>query len=216
MCTLKIQFKPMALLCLICLASFFLGSSRPDEDGRQYVVALNHSLEENTAEKEFDFIACWSVLLSQIDSLAELIIIERKVSVSEAEGDSIPGDIIYLASGLFQESLCIENSDFRIMGFPARDGERVVMITPGEIVTRITHNCLGNEDEVTEICLEHFNKKSFRICPGAKKHDTTGTAQFNMVRRELPGGVVQFSCELSDFSQLSDQIQIRRVRPGSE
>ncbi len=211
-----IQFKPIILIGFTCLASLFFGSGHPDEGSRQFVLGLNNSGRENTIEKEFDFIASWSMLLYQIDSLDELIIIERKVSVSEAPEDSIPCDIIYVSSGLFQESLNIDNPDLRILGLPFTDGERVVMITPGEIVTRITHCCVGESDEVTEICLEHFNRKSFRICPGAHKKDTADTAQFTLIRRDLPGGVVQFTCELGNFSQKSDQISIRRKKPNCE
>jgi hypothetical protein len=213
---LKIQIKPLLSLTITCLACFIVTSGHSGE-GRSFSI-LDKSASDRSASdgEKLDHAALWSLLLQEMDNLAELIIIERKVVGQGAKDEETPCDIIHVASGLLQEFLIVDSPEFTIIGLPGPVGERVVMIHPGEIVTRMTLSCVGTRDEVTEICLEHFHEKSFRICPGANFSDTKGTAPFTMVRKELREGLVQYVCELPLRSYQGDQIRISRQKPDVE
>ena len=208
MCTLKVQFKHLLSITIFCLACLLFTSCHSDEENSFFVSDRNASGKE-----KFDNITFWSSLLEEIDLLEELIIIERKALSLGVSDEEAPHDIIHVASGLFQEFLIIDSPELRIIGLPGPDGDRVVLIHPGEIVTRMTFSCVGTSGEVTEICLEHFHEKSFRICPGANFSDTTGTPPFTMVRNELSEGLVQYACELPLRSLQTDQIRIFRLKP---
>jgi hypothetical protein len=229
MYTLKIQIKPLLYFAIICLACLVFTSGHSGE-GRSFIIldksASDRSASDKkkldyTANENLDYTAVWSLLLQEMDNLEELIIIERKV-VSQGDSDEgakdeeNPCDIIHVTSGLLQEFLIVDSPEFTIIGLPGPDGERVVMIHPGEIVTRITLSCVGKSAEVTEICLEHFHEKSFRICPGDNFSDTTGTPPLTIVRKELSEGLVQYVCELPLRSYQHDLIRIFRQKPDGE
>lgn len=158
---------------------------------------------------------CFSLFLEG-DLPEEMLIIERKLVSLEASEKAPPGDIIHVTSGSFQEFLIVDSPELRIIGLPGSEGIRVVMIHPGEIVTRLTLSCFGESVEVTEICLEHFHEKSFRICPGINNGDTTGTPPFTMVRNEISEGLEQYVCELPLRSYERDLIRIFRSKPDDE
>jgi len=203
----------------IFLAWLLFTSGHSDERNSFFVSERSTSdstesdIEEllNTDKEELHNIAIWYTLLQEMDNLEELIIIERKFVNPGANEKEPPLDIIHLASGLFQEFLIVNSPELRIIGLPGPDGDRLVMIHPGEIVTRMTLSCVGKNTEDTEICLEHFHENSFRICPGANYSDTTDTPPFALVRNELPDGLEQYVCELPLRSYQKDRIRIYRL-----
>ncbi len=224
-----LKIRPLLYFTIICMVCLILSSGQSRE-GRSFFILDKSASDRSASDKrklghianeKLDYAAVWSLLLQEMDNLEELIIIERKV-VSQgakdkgANDEAPPCDIIHVASGLLQEFLIVDSPELTIIGLPGPDGERVVMIYPGEIVTRITLSCPGESAEVTEICLEHFHEKSFRICPGANFSDTTGTAPYTMVRNEPREGLVQYVCELPLRSYQRDLIRIFRLKPDGE
>ncbi len=185
---------------LVCL---FLGTRFSDDGSRLLVLDRPGSGIEN-----FDPVTSWSLLLQEMESVSDIIIIERSESTCGASVEEVPNDIIQVVSGIFQEHVTIEQSDLVIVGLPGAAANRVVLIHPGRIVTRITLIAAGNRNEVTDICLEHFSEKGFRVCPGTGNAESATGIDFSMVRNELPGGEVRYVCDMPLGMRKNDQVRI--------
>ena len=191
------------IITIIYLVCLFLGSRLSDDGCRLLVLDRPGSGIEN-----FDPVTSWSLLLQEMDSVSDIIIIERRESTCGASVEEVPIDIIQVSSGIFQEHVTIEKSDLVIFGLPGAAANRVVLIHPGRIVTRITLIAAGNRHDITDICLEHFSEKGFRVCPGSG-HDQSATGiDYTMVRNELSGGEVRYVCDMPLGMRRSDQIRI--------
>lgn len=191
------------IITIAYLACLFLGSRFSDDGCRLLVLDRPGSGIEN-----FDPVTSWSLLLQEKESVSDIIIIERSESICGASVEEVPIDIIQVVSGIFQEHVTIEQSDLVIVGLPGAAANRVVLIHPGRIVTRITLIAAGNRHEVTDICLEHFSEKGFRVCPGIENAESATGIDFSMVRNELPGGEVRYVCDMPLGMRKNDQVRI--------
>jgi len=185
---------------LVCL---FIGSGFSGDGCRFLVLDRPGSSMEN-----FDPVPSWFTHLQEMESVSEIIIIERRESTCGASVDGVHCDIIQVASGIFQEYVTIDESDLVILGIPGTDGNRVVLVHPGRIVTRITLIAAGSGHELTNICLEHYSEKGFRVCPGSGYDQSASGIDYTMVRNELSGGEVRYVCDLPLGMRKSDQVRI--------
>ena len=185
---------------LVCL---FIGSRFSDDGCRLLVLDRPDSGIEN-----FDPVTSWSLLLQEMESVSDIIIIERRESTCGASVEEVPNDIIEVSSGIFQEHVTIDESELVIFGLPGTAGNRMVLIFPGRIVTRITLIATGNRQKVTNICLEHFSEKGFRVCPGSGYDQSATGIEFSLVRDELSGGEVRYVCDMPLGMRRSDQVRI--------
>lgn len=190
----------ISITYLVCI---FIGSRFSDDGCRLLDLDRHGSDIEN-----FDPVTSWSLLLQQMESVSDIIIIERSESTCGASVEDVPCDRIQVSSGIFQEHVTIEQSDLVILGLPGSAGNRLVLIHPGRIVTRITLIAAGNRHEVTDICLEHFSEKGFRVCPGSGYDQSATGIDFSLVRDELPGGEVRYVCDMPLGMRKSDQVRI--------
>ena len=203
MSTPGMHYRPIMSVGLVCLASLFLTSVHSGTESR---MPVSHKDGSNTGT--FDLFLPGSQLHQERDSPAEIIVIERQGSTCGASDHESPCDVIQVLSGSFDEFLTIDEPGEMVIGIPGPDGERVVMISPGRIVTRITHANTRKDGEITEICLEHYTEKGFRLCPEPDYQDTASRPQFTIARYVHSGGVVQYVCELPNESPLKDMILI--------
>ena len=186
-----------SLHCLL-LASGLL------DDGRRLPVFR----QPGTEMEKSNPVSIWSELLQDNGTVSEFIIIERRESTCGASEKDVPCDVIKVSSGFLNEYLTIDDPGLVILGLPLPDGARVVMISPGRIATGLTLISPENQNEITEICLEHYNEKGFRICPDSGRPDSSGGHEFIMVQQELSGGEILYLCDLPVDKLGCDQIGI--------
>lgn len=145
--------------------------------------------------------------LLEMESLSGIVVIERSVSTCGTPEEKSACDIIQVGSGFYGETLRIDQKEGVLIGLPGPEGERVVLIMPGKIVTRISIIRPGDKSQCTDICLNHYTEHGFRLCPGGQL-DSIVESSYTMVRTQLEEELAQYALEFPIGQEQQDEIRI--------
>lgn len=153
----------------------------------------------------------WPMVLEQMDPAFEIIIVERDGSIQEIVDETLPGDVLYVESGVYKEALVIDKPDLRLIGLPGPDRGKVVLINPGEVVTSITLQGDGERSEIIDISPENFKQTGAKILTFSETVLPQSGSRVTVTRKELGDDVVHYIFEVALGENQFDLIRIHRV-----
>ncbi|MBE9490383.1 MAG: hypothetical protein IMY67_08840 [Bacteroidetes bacterium] len=137
----------------------------------------------------------WNKILNQLDLESETAFVQNGKSIQDAVDAALPGDIIYIEPGTYQEDLTINRSDVKLIG---------LSITPNDLVIN-----KGIKDNI-EI-LKLYDQKSIDDFQKKSQNQATTSSISDFSRTELGAGVAHYQFKVQIGEGEFDIVRIHRV-----
>lgn len=176
------KFKPIALTMLAILIFNSCEDSFEDE-----IIPLDSSSSEQ--------LISWNEQLNRLDLKSEIAFAQNGESIQSAIDAALPGEIIYIEPGTYQEKFKNNKSDVKIIA---------LSITPNDLVI---NNSIENNIEILKLydqkSIDDFQEKS------QKRVRTSSISDFS--RTELGAGIVHYQFKVRMGEGEFDIVRIHRV-----
>ncbi len=180
--TFKTTIKKFMTITLIGLAILLFNSCEdPFED--DIIVPDSSSSEQ---------LISWNELINQLDLKSEIAFVQNGESIQNAIDAALPGEIIYIEPGTYQEKLRNNKPDVKIIGFS---------ITPNDLVI---NNSIENNIEILKL----YDQKSI---DDFLKNQVTTNNNSDFTRTELGAGIVHYQFNVQMGEGEFDIVRIHRV-----
>ena len=180
--TLKSKIKKMMTLFLVGSVIFIINSCSED--------AINIDPPDNAEQ-----LINWNDLLSELDLESEIAFVQNGESIQEAIDAALPGDVIYIEPGTYQESFDNNKSDVKLIG---------LSLSPDDLeIKNLKNNNLDILKLYNQKSIDNFKRNSQSRGKRSRIRDFS--------RTELGAGIAhyQFTVRMGDGE--FDWVRIHRV-----
>lgn len=137
----------------------------------------------------------WKDLLNQVDSESEIAFVQNGESIQEAIDGALPGDIVYVEPGNYDENISLNKFDIKLIG---------LSLTPDDL--KINSN---NKNKID--ILKLYDQKSVDKIQNKSQNNAKGNRINNFSRTELGRGIVHYQFNVRMGPDDFDIVRIHRV-----
>ncbi len=174
---------------------------------------------EDFVQEEMEFtdlasnetVVSWQEWVDQIDPQSEMIIVQNEGLIQEAVNEAPPGATIYIAPGIYYQTITINKPDIKLIGLINENGEAVILENPGNATRAINLTGNAHNVEIANIKFRSFIERDLDVLdqpyPGSRKYPN----RIKMDREDLGGGIAHYEFEVTLGDHEFDIIRIHRV-----
>ena len=118
----------------------------------------------------------WNDLLNQLDSESEIAFVQNGESIQEAIDAALPGDLIYIEPGTYQEALTMNKSNIKLIG---------LSLSPNDLT-------INNSKENNINILKLYDQRSIDKLQNKSQNKGKRSRISDFSRTELGRGIVHY------------------------
>ncbi len=152
----------------------------------------------------------WKDLLQQFDFYtSNIIIVQKGACIQQAIDAAVPGDVICIAPGMYQEAININKPNIRLIGLGTGSDGPVILENPEGEAKSI--NMSGHQVEIVNIQLQNFIETDVKISPLLCSSQSKNKCKINVERNDLGNGIAHYEIEVPMGEGEFDCVRIHRV-----